>query len=135
MRRAQLKRLTASSVLAQPERTLIDGRRHQADMLSARLNAAGRRIAGEGQRQGLDALNTRLEQAMMRGMQNERARLEKLDRTLCALSPLAVLERGYALISLNGHTVAAAGEIGTGARFEVRMKDGRFAAVRVHDES
>ena len=135
MRRAQLEHLTASSVLAQPRKAILDGRRHQADMLSARLNAAGRRIAGEGQRQGLNALTKRMEQAMMCGMQNERARLEKLDRTLCALSPLAVLERGYALVSLNGHTVAGAGEIPEGTRFDVRMKDGRFAAVRVHDES
>ncbi len=134
MRRAQLEHLSASIVLAQPRRTLIDGRRHQTDMLSARLTSAGRRIAGEGQRQALNALNARLEQAMNREMQTKRARAEELDRTLCALSPLSVLERGYALIALDNRAVASAGEIAEGARFEVRMKDGRFSAVRLRDE-
>jgi exodeoxyribonuclease VII large subunit len=134
MRRAQLEHLSGSPVLAQPRKAILDGRRHQADMLSARLNAAGRRIAGEGQHQALDALTKRMEQAMTRGMQKRRARSEELDRTLCALSPLAVLERGYALISLNNRSVTSAGEIPEGTRFDVRMKDGHFAAVRVRDE-
>ena len=133
MRRAQLERLSDAAALTRPVRTLIDGRRHQTEQLSARLMSAGRQIVGEGQRHKLDALSVRLEQAMKRGMQSRRARSEELDRTLCALNPLAVLERGYALISLSGQAVNGSRDIPEGARFEVRMKDGKFTAVRVAD--
>ena len=133
MLRAQWEHLSTSPVLVQPQRMLLDGRRNQAENLSARLSAAGRRISGGEGRQQLDGLSMRLEQAMKRRLENGRTRCETLDRALCALNPLSVLERGYALISAAGRAVGSAGEIAEGAIFEVRMKDGWFKAVRLGD--
>jgi exodeoxyribonuclease VII large subunit len=49
-------------------------------------------------REGLESLSSRLTRAQIIANRNYRAKLESLERQLASLSPLAVLNRGYALV-------------------------------------
>ncbi|MDP9245918.1 MAG: exodeoxyribonuclease VII large subunit, partial [Chloroflexota bacterium] len=62
-----------------------------------------------------------------------RQRTVSARRRLEALSPLAVLGRGYAIIEgADGRVRSAASALRTGERATLRMRDGR-AGVRVED--
>src|SRR2546425_623686 len=65
-----------------------------------------------------------------REVPRNRERLEGLGRRLDVLSPLATLQRGYAIAEReDGHVVAHAAEVGSGDALAVRFQDGR---IRVH---
>ena len=130
-----------------------------ATELMARINGAGRSLVGEihealrGARGRAKALRERLSpRGLQRGVEANRAllersfaalsavaprevtrnreRLEGLGRRLDVLSPLATLQRGYAIAEReDGHVVAHAAEVGSGDALAVRFQDGR---IRVH---
>ncbi len=130
-----------------------------ATELMARINAAGRSLVGEireafhGARQRVTALRERLSpRGLQRGIEANRAllersfvalvavaprevirqreRLEALGRRLDVLSPLATLQRGYAIAEWeDGHVVAHAADVESGDALAVRFQDGR---IRVH---
>ncbi|MEE2643811.1 MAG: exodeoxyribonuclease VII large subunit [Myxococcota bacterium] len=63
----------------------------------------------------------------------ERAqRLEVLDRALHALSPLAILNRGYSLARHDGHLLKNAAEVSVGDHLELVLAEGRLR-VRVEE--
>ncbi len=65
-----------------------------------------------------------------REVTRHRERLEAIGRRLDVLSPLATLQRGYAIAEReDGHVVAHAAEVGAGEALAVRFQDGR---IRVH---
>src|SRR2546428_582321 len=65
-----------------------------------------------------------------REVTRNRERLDGLGRRLDVLSPLATLQRGYAIAEReDGHVVAHAAEVGSGDALAVRFQDGR---IRVH---
>lgn len=75
----------------------------------------------------------RLERAMERAADARRAGLERLTVRLHTLSPLAVLERGYALVmDANGVLVRSAKKIAAGETVTTRLSDGAFTS-RVED--
>jgi exodeoxyribonuclease VII large subunit len=52
-----------------------------------------------------------------------------------SLSPLATLERGYAVVQREGgDVVASVGQVGTGTPLTIRVADGRIAATTTHVE-
>jgi exodeoxyribonuclease VII large subunit len=72
---------------------------------------------------------TRLERALERNMHEKRARLEKLTARLDSLSPLAVLERGYALVLTGqGSLVRSTQQITAGDILATRLSDGTFTS-------
>ncbi len=88
-------------------------------------------------RQRVDELMLRLESRVQRTLDNARARLDRAVAGLEALSPLAVLERGYAIVlrSRDGRIVRSAAEVEPGDRIEARLHRGRlFALVERNDE-
>ena len=127
--------------------------------LLARVNGAGRSLVGEirealqvarnhvialrerlsprGLQRGVEAHRALLERSFAalvavgpREVTRQRARLEGLGRRLDVLSPLATLQRGYAIAEReDGHVVAHAAEVETGDALAVRFQDGR---TRVH---
>jgi len=59
-----------------------------------------------------------------------RARLEGTSGRLEAMSPLAVLSRGYALVTdAGGHTITSSTTIGPGSVMTIRFADGSMSAV------
>jgi exodeoxyribonuclease VII large subunit len=115
---------TAAAELATPD---VEDLRGGLAALQSRLarQAPIAKIRREQQR--LDELSARGARALAQEARLLRAGLGGLAARLEALSPLAVLERGYAVVRKpGGGVVRAAGEVQAGERLNVRVRDGGF---------
>jgi len=84
-------------------------------------------------RQHFTAGATRMEHAIRRTLHEQQARLSSLHARLHSLSPLAVLERGYALVlDPEGALVRSMDQVHAGDTFTTRLSDGAFTS-RVED--
>lgn len=99
------------------------------DELERRLAAACRlRLRQSGRR--LDDLERRLIPAYRARLRTLRARLEALARTLNSVSPLATLERGYAIVSRPGAGILRdAAEAAIGEGISIRLARGTIEAA------
>jgi exodeoxyribonuclease VII large subunit len=80
-------------------------------------------------RQHFAAGGVRLDRAMERMQHEEKTRLHALDARLHSLSPLAVLERGYALVlDEQGALIRSAQRVLPGERVFTRVSDGSFTS-------
>ena len=86
-----------------------------------------------GLRQRLDEDRRALDRAIARAVPARRSRAVAAQRRLVALSPLAVLGRGYAIVEgADGHVRADAARLEVGERVRLRLRDGR-AGARVEE--
>ena len=106
LKRARLERLMAGSTFAQPQKTLIESRRE-------RLNRAMLRV----------------EWAVDTAQEKRRVRLAMAEKTLSAVDPEKVLERGYAIVRRGGRPVARAAQLRPGEDISIRMADGLVSAA------
>jgi exodeoxyribonuclease VII large subunit len=80
--------------------------------------------------QDVDALADRLETAGRSSLSRAALRLEGARGKLNALSPLAVLERGYAIVrGPSGAIVRRAAQVAKGERIDVRLAGGELRAA------
>src|SRR5438094_825227 len=108
----------------------LRGARDRAKALSERLSPRGLQRGVEANRALLERSFAALSAVAPREVGRNRERLEGLGRRLDVLSPLATLQRGYAIAEReDGHVVAHAAEVGSGDALAVRFQDGR---IRVH---
>ena len=78
-------------------------------------------------RERLGVGRTRLERSLERTLRRWAAGLEALDGRLRSLSPLAVLERGYALVlSEDGSVIRSTAQVAPGDQIRTRLSDGEF---------
>jgi exodeoxyribonuclease VII large subunit len=78
----------------------------------------------------LDAAARRLPTAMRRRVERARDRWQRGMATLHAVSPLATLERGYAIVAdAQGHVVTEAASLAPGTSIEARLARGSVAAT------
>jgi exodeoxyribonuclease VII large subunit len=78
----------------------------------------------------------RLRTAMMQQLTHARERLEPSGRALHAVSPLATLERGYAiLLDDDGHVIRSAQRLTTDAEITARLADGTLRLKRLDPPS
>jgi exodeoxyribonuclease VII large subunit len=115
---------------AAAELALADHRevRRQVDDLAARLanGLAGRTRLGN---ERLERAGDRLQAALAAGLERRRQQLVRLAAQLDALSPLRVLERGYAVpTGAGGRVLKRQGDFTPGAPFTLRVADGSVAA-------
>jgi exodeoxyribonuclease VII large subunit len=99
-------------------RRSLDERLRRFD-IRPRLAAAARR---------LEAADTRAAQAVRLGIARSRSRLEQLSAKLSQLSPLAILERGYAIVSNQSGILKDAAAAPAGSRVHVRLAHGELDA-------
>jgi len=105
---------------------LRDTHRHIAELGAAVLRHDPRQRLAHAQ-QHFSVGRTRLFHAVDRLLHERRARLQAIDARLQSLSPLAVLERGYALVlDAGGRLVRSTAQIDTGDRLTTRLADGAF---------
>jgi exodeoxyribonuclease VII large subunit len=84
-------------------------------------------LAQAGER--LLACRLRLESTMDRTIHTFRSRLEALEGRLSSLSPLAVLDRGYALVlSDDGSVIRSVAQLSAGDKLTTRLADGSFTS-------
>ncbi|HEX5049001.1 MAG TPA: exodeoxyribonuclease VII large subunit [Gammaproteobacteria bacterium] len=106
-RRTRLARLATSVAHANPA--------HRVAQLRARTRVA----AGD------------LRRALLRRLEDTKQRLKLADRALASLSPLATLQRGYAIVQRHddGGLVTDSAAIAAGTQVDVRLARGTFAAT------
>jgi exodeoxyribonuclease VII large subunit len=99
--------------------------------LSRRLQQAhpGARLAQHSQR--LDELEARLQFALQARLAGQLARLQSAARALQAISPLATLGRGFAVITrtVDGALVTSADQLEVGDSFDARLAQGGLRAA------
>ncbi|WP_447555416.1 exodeoxyribonuclease VII large subunit [Vreelandella sp. EE22] len=101
----------------------------------ARVNQLGKRLASQdlsrlhrGESEHVQQLHRRLNGAMQRTLQREQARLTSAARELNAISPLAVLGRGYAIAQNDkGQVIRRAEETQPGQKLSLRLGEGRLS--------
>lgn len=81
-------------------------------------------------RQDCRALEARLMRAAQVSVASRRGTWQSAERQLRSLSPLAVLERGYALVQdASGAVVRSAAQLSAGQSVQTRMSDGTFTST------
>ena len=116
---------SAAAEFAVPERDSV-----LADLERAgdRMTASLRDRMARGLKR-LEAMESRLVEALRRGLDRRRLALESASRRLQALGPMAVLRRGYALaLDQDDRVLRSARSFAPGMQFTLRMRDGRIRA-------
>jgi exodeoxyribonuclease VII large subunit len=121
----ELEQRLQRAIHARLERSRV--RLSSAEALLGRSSPA-RRLAPLKQR--LDVAQRRLPAAIQRALQVARERFERSMRTLNAVSPLATLERGYAIVTdTASHVVTDAAVLAPGVQIEARVARGSVRAT------
>ena len=118
----------AREALARSVRRSLERDRQQLARSAERLRA-GPRVAVEREGVRLERTHERLRRAPALAVERKRAALENTAAKLAALSPLQTLRRGYAIVRTEqGEVVASTEDVSTGARVDVTLAEGGFAA-------
>ncbi len=105
LRQNQIAALAAAVLHHDPRQNLAHAREHLADF------------------------RARLDRSVERLIESSASRLGALDARLHSLSPLAVLDRGYALVlSSEGALIRSTAQLSTGDRLTTRLADGSFTS-------
>ncbi len=116
--------------LTQAEREMLSGQRQRLEVASARLRQLDLRRQIANSRQALEARERTLAAAARRLLFAARARLAQSNGKLDALSPLNILERGYALVfDGEGKLVKDAAQVQRGDPIRVRLARGQVEAA------
>ena len=125
-------------------RTLLLARRRMEDSMEKRLRTLRDRVLFyekhpvfarperliENRRNSVDLLEERLERSMDRCLQTVRERLAKTTATLHALSPLAVLARGFSVtMDESGRLIRSIDAVAMGNLIRTRLSDGTLESV------
>ncbi|HEY6963074.1 MAG TPA: exodeoxyribonuclease VII large subunit [Gaiellaceae bacterium] len=89
----------------------------------------GAQRASERHAQRLANARDRLQRAPLLALERRGARLETTYARLGALSPLATLERGYAIVHRGDDLVRSPAQVAAGDTLEVRVAEGTFGAT------
>lgn len=106
VRRTELNRLGTSSALSMPRRTLLEASESRLKMASKELDVA-----------------------MSRRMEQVHKRLALAGGMLRAMDPARVVDRGYAIVSIDGHLAARADSVSVNDRLQLKMAGGEVCAL------
>lgn len=101
-------------------------RRRQVQDLASRLRHPARRVAEV--RQAARQARSRLDREIGQKIALARTRVHALSDRLRALSPLAVLDRGYAVIRTERGLLTDAADVSDGDALQIRLARGKIAA-------
>jgi exodeoxyribonuclease VII large subunit len=111
-------------------RLTLDSRARGAQALAARLRYYDPRPRLGRDRSRREAARSLLEQSMRLQLSRRRARFETLHAKLSQLSPLAILTRGYAIVtSEEGRILTDSAGAPAGSAIGVRLAEGRLQAT------
>jgi exodeoxyribonuclease VII large subunit len=116
---------TAAARLVVPD---LDELHASLERARAALERGTRRSLERGSEQ-LAAVAGRLGHASSLLVERRRAALERAAAKLRTLSPLATLDRGYAIVHREGQVVRSASTLRSGAEIDVRLAEGGFSAT------
>jgi exodeoxyribonuclease VII large subunit len=115
--------------LDKAQRRLLEQHRRRWERASAAVWHYDVRRVLSGIRRELASRNAAMAGAMKTVLLRHRSRLEQLEHELKALSPVAILERGYALVfDSSGKLVKDSSQVQTGDEISARLAKGRITA-------
>lgn len=127
-RQQRLDDLTHRVELAQ--RNLLEKSRRRWEIVSAAVRHYDVRLVLTGMRKELDSRTTAVASVMRNVLLQHRVRSERLETALRSLSPLAILDRGYALVfDSNGKLLKNADAVKTGDEISARLAHGQIEAA------
>jgi exodeoxyribonuclease VII large subunit len=127
-RQQKLDDLTHRMELA--ERNLLEQSRRRWESISASVRHYDVRLVLAGMHRELDSRTTALASVMRNVLLQHRVRSERLETALQSLSPLAILDRGYALIfDSNGKLLKDAAAVKIGDEISARLSHGQIDAA------
>ena len=126
-RQQKLDDLTHRMELA--ERGLLEKYRRRWEMVSAAVRHYDVRLVLGGMKRELDSRTTALVSVMRNVLLQHRVRAERLEMALLSLSPVAILDRGYALVfDSEGKLLKDADAAKVGDEISARLAHGRIQA-------
>jgi exodeoxyribonuclease VII large subunit len=126
-RQQKLDDLTHRMELA--ERNLLQLLHRRWETISAAVRHYDLRLVLSGMRKELDSKTTALAAVTRNVLLQHRVRTERLDTALQSLSPLAILDRGYALVfDSEGELLKDSGRIKVGDEISARLAKGEIKA-------
>jgi exodeoxyribonuclease VII large subunit len=115
--------------LEKAERRLIEQHRRRWEHASAAVRHYDARRVLAGIRQDVKSRTAAMAVAMRNLLLRRRSRLDQLQHQLKALSPVAILERGYALVfDSSGKLVKSAAQVDPGDEISARLAHGALTA-------
>ena len=116
--------------LAQAQRDSIDRQRRRFETLSASVRHYDVRRVLAGMRKDLGVQSGALLSAFRNLLLERRVRIERMQTALQALSPLAILDRGYALVfDDSGHLLKNAANVQPGDEISAKLAKGTLKAT------
>ncbi len=109
-------------------RQTIAWRRRSLDQSSARLQKLDVRLKFAQTKHRFAALEARLQHAMRAHLARSAATLTPLEAHLTQLSPLKILERGYAIVEKDGKILKSPGEAPKNSKLRIRLAGGELGA-------
>jgi exodeoxyribonuclease VII large subunit len=110
-------------------RASLTMRRRALQGASARLSQMDVRLQFAAARRRLEASDAALTQSMRLRLSRARGQLGPLEAHLKQLSPLTILDRGYAIVEREGKIVKASDDAPAGSEIDVRLSAGKLKAT------
>jgi exodeoxyribonuclease VII large subunit len=130
IRRGQQRLDELSNRLGHAQRDVLEGRRRHFEMLAAAVRHYDLPMVLAGVRKELDGKVAAMVAAARSLLWQWRARLERLTGQMEALSPMAILERGYALVfDSSGKVLKDAAGVKPGDEIKARLTRGEIGAT------
>jgi exodeoxyribonuclease VII large subunit len=127
-RQQKLDDLTHHMELA--ERQLLEQMLRRWERISAAVRHYDLRLVLSGMRKQLENSTSALTSVMRNVLLQHKVRSERLQMVLESLSPLAILERGYALVfDSNGNLLKDASTVKAGDEIKARLANGEIHAA------
>src|SRR5271165_2789192 len=116
--------------LAHAQRDVLEKQRRRFETLSGAVRHYDVRRVLEGWKRDLEARTTAIVSAARNLLLERKVRVERMDTALQALSPLAILERGYALVfDASGKLLKDAARVKPGDEISARLAKGTVSAT------
>jgi exodeoxyribonuclease VII large subunit len=109
-------------------RAALERRKRASESIAARLTRLDVRLRVADARRRLEGCETKLRQTMRLFMSHARTGLAPLEAHLIQLSPLKILERGYAIVEREGKLVKSSTDAPVGSDLRVRLARGELGA-------
>ncbi len=151
---SQLQKVTSSIIFRQPKR-LYDGymqnvdqlemdminrienilrdKKQLADMRTQRLQSLPLKAMISEKQNTVDYLTTQLERTTLAYLKDKNYKIDSSIRALDHLSPLKILDRGYAVVEQEDKVVKRVGDLQVGEQISVRMTDG-FVKAKIEEK-
>jgi exodeoxyribonuclease VII large subunit len=129
-RRRQQRVDDLTNRMARAQRAVMDARSRRCEALTAAVRHYDVRRVLNGMRKDLAAQMSSLTGVMRNFLLERRVKIDRVDTALQALSPVAILERGYALVFDDaGKLLKDAAAVKTGNEISARLAKGTLKAV------